>query len=77
MNKSFVFIALFFLLLPFYSCSDRYGSEVKQINVERIELMPNMPQPYKIIDWKQKPGILMTMSLISMPPSGRHYDLAG
>ncbi|NLA16196.1 MAG: hypothetical protein GX877_06650 [Bacteroidales bacterium] len=54
MKKNFVIITLFFLALPFYCCADRYGSEVKQVNVERVELMPNMPQPYKIIDWKQK-----------------------
>ncbi|MEJ1730249.1 hypothetical protein SMA90_28380, partial [Escherichia coli] len=34
--------------------ADRYGSKIKQVNIERVELMPNMPQPYKIIDWKQK-----------------------
>lgn len=54
MKKIFVFTTLFFLLLTFYSCADRYGSKIKQVNIERVELMPNMPQPYKIIDWKQK-----------------------
>jgi len=49
---------LFFLLLIscFYSCqaNDNYGTPVVQTIIPRIELMPNTPQPYKIIDWKQK-----------------------
>ena len=49
---------LFFLLLIscFYSCqaNDNYGTPVVQTVIPRIELMPNTPQPYKIIDWKQK-----------------------
>lgn len=27
---------------------------VEQTEISRVSLMPNMPQPYKIIDWKQK-----------------------
>lgn len=27
---------------------------VKQTNIDRIEIMPNLPQPYKMLDWKQK-----------------------
>jgi len=49
---------LFFILLIscFYSCqaNDNYGTPVVQTVIPRIELMPNTPQPYKIIDWKQK-----------------------
>ena len=43
------------LVLGFASCTkEDYGLPVEQVAVNRIELMPNMPQPYKIIDWKQK-----------------------
>lgn len=49
---------LFFMLLisSFYACqtTDNYGTPVAQTLIQRIELMPNTPQPYKIIDWKQK-----------------------
>lgn len=50
--------ALYLVLLVgiLFSCkaNDNYGSPVRQIAIPRIELMPNSPQPYKIIDWKQK-----------------------
>jgi hypothetical protein len=45
------------VMLPFYfsSCHLRdYGDAVAQTTIARVELMPNLPQPYKIIDWKQK-----------------------
>jgi hypothetical protein len=39
----------------FIACNkDEQAVAVRQINIPRIELMPNMPQPYKIINWKQK-----------------------
>ncbi|MDR1416124.1 MAG: hypothetical protein LBJ57_01735 [Prevotellaceae bacterium] len=31
-----------------------YGSAVPQTAIPRVELMPNNPQPYKIIGWRQK-----------------------
>ncbi len=50
--------ALYLVMLVgvLFSCkaNDNYGSPVRQIAIPRIELMPNSPQPYKIIDWKQK-----------------------
>lgn len=30
------------------------GTPVAQVNIDRVELMPNMPQPYKMLDWEQK-----------------------
>jgi len=33
---------------------ENYGEKVKQVSIPRIEMMPNMPAPYKIIDWKEK-----------------------
>ncbi|MEA4850230.1 MAG: hypothetical protein VB126_02115, partial [Paludibacter sp.] len=44
------------LISSFYACqtTDNYGTPVAQTLIQRIELMPNTPQPYKIIDWKQK-----------------------
>ncbi len=39
-----------------YGCnsSSDYGTKVEQTNIERIEGMPDMPAPYKILDWHQK-----------------------
>jgi len=31
-----------------------YGEAVQQVKIERIESMPNLPSPYKILDWKEK-----------------------
>ncbi|MEA5063571.1 MAG: hypothetical protein VB054_09595 [Petrimonas sp.] len=33
-----------------------YGDPVVQVNINRVELMPNMPQPYDLLDWKEKGG---------------------
>lgn len=30
------------------------GEDIIQVSIPRIEQMPNMPKPYKIIDWKNK-----------------------
>ena len=49
---------LFLILLAgiMFSCvaNDNFGKPVVQTAIPRIELMPNAPKPYKIIDWKQK-----------------------
>lgn len=34
--------------------SQSYGEPVAQVAVERIEMMPNIPSPYKMLDWEQK-----------------------
>jgi len=38
------------------SCKESadYGDPVAQINIDRVELMPNIPQPYDMLDWKEK-----------------------
>jgi hypothetical protein len=51
------YIPLLFILVAIgASCclNENYGEAVQQKAVPRIERMPNEPQPYKIIDWKQK-----------------------
>jgi len=52
--KSTLFLIL--LAIVQFSCgaNDNFGIPVVQTAIPRIELMPNAPQPYKIIDWKQK-----------------------
>ncbi|MCL4484307.1 MAG: hypothetical protein M1445_17150 [Bacteroidetes bacterium] len=47
------FICLWFVVIGSSSGAD-FGKRVEQIKVPRVELMPNMPVPYKILDWKQK-----------------------
>lgn len=55
-------ILILLILFGWQSCTDnvnqtpkpRPNNAVEQISISRVELMPNMPQPYKIIDWKQR-----------------------
>jgi hypothetical protein len=42
------------LTLSIYSCKTDTGVAVVQTPIARVEQMPDLPQPYKIIDWKQK-----------------------
>ncbi|MDD3787331.1 MAG: hypothetical protein PHO94_01390 [Petrimonas sp.] len=51
--KFLLFICIV-LLLSCNSGKTDYGNPVAQTNIARVELMPNLPQPYKIIDWKEK-----------------------
>ena len=51
-------VKLFFMTLSLvlFSCNqgNNLGEPVIQVNIPRIDSMPTMPTPYKIIDWKQK-----------------------
>src|SRR5664279_5754772 len=42
------------LLASFCSCNSQTGIPVAQISLPRIDQMPDLPQPLKIIDWKKK-----------------------
>ncbi len=42
------------LMLAVVSCKNNTGVAVVQTSIDRVEQMPDMPQPYKIIDWRQK-----------------------
>jgi len=52
--KSSLFLIFFAAIIASCGANDNYGKPVAQTPIPRIELMPNAPQPYKIIDWKQK-----------------------
>lgn len=52
--RSILFLLLLAGILVSCGANDNYGEQVKQTAIPRIELMPNVPQPYRIIDWKQK-----------------------
>ena len=39
------------------SCSgneNNFGEKVKQVSIHRVDSMPDMPETYKMLDWKQK-----------------------
>ncbi|HUX54534.1 MAG TPA: D-glucuronyl C5-epimerase family protein [Williamwhitmania sp.] len=53
--KKFIFIVVAFaLFIGLYSCNAQKGEPVVQTSIARIDQMPNIPQPLKIIDWKKK-----------------------
>lgn len=52
--RSILFLLLLAGILVSCRANDNYGEQVKQTAIPRIELMPNEPQPYKMIDWMQK-----------------------
>jgi hypothetical protein len=54
MKRSIFIITTLALLTGFYSCKEQTGEPVAQTSIPRIDQMPEMPQPLKIIDWKQK-----------------------
>lgn len=43
-----------FIILGLGSCTQYYGEPVTQTTIPRIEQMPMLPSPLKIIDWKEK-----------------------
>lgn len=51
-----IFPALFFgILFVFPACREtNFGDPVKQVSISRIDQMPNLPEPYKILDWRKK-----------------------
>jgi len=48
------FIALFITSCLLPACSGDLGDPVVQVPIPRIEQMPAIPHPYKIIDWREK-----------------------
>lgn len=54
MKKRTLTILLLTLLICSYSCKVQLGEPVFQTSLARIDQMPSMPQPLKIIDWKKK-----------------------
>ncbi|TAJ12472.1 hypothetical protein DMA11_12350 [Marinilabiliaceae bacterium JC017] len=52
MNKLLSFGVLLSLL--FSACSEQVQQTVPQVEINRIETMPNQPQPYKMLDWQEK-----------------------
>ncbi|MEA5128865.1 MAG: hypothetical protein VB074_11815 [Proteiniphilum sp.] len=48
---------LFTCLFSLFSCTTEpvhYGDPITQTSINRVELMPNMPQPYSFLDWEKK-----------------------
>ena len=57
MKKTKYLLGLF-VLAAFVSCSstknESFGEKVAQVSIARVDSMPNMPSPYKILDWETK-----------------------
>ncbi|MFA5816585.1 MAG: hypothetical protein WC865_13300 [Bacteroidales bacterium] len=54
MNKRSFIISVLTLLTVLWSCSQQTSEPVAQTSLPRIDQMPALPQPLKIIDWKKK-----------------------
>ena len=52
--KGILIIAALILLTGLNSCNSQKGYPVAQTSLPRIDQMPDIPQPLKIIDWKKK-----------------------
>ena len=52
MNKIFNII-LFIILTSLFGCKFM-NTEVKQVNIEKVDMMPQHPAPYKMLDWYDK-----------------------
>ena len=64
-NRTVYIVAASFLSVAAMACTpasavqgetveEDYGPGVKQTAISRIEMMPDMPSPYKMLDWEQK-----------------------
>ncbi len=42
------------ILAVLFSCNQQTGTPVAQTSIPRVDQMPELPQPLKIIDWKKK-----------------------
>lgn len=67
MKKTLICICAFGLIFSRPLSAQNYGDPVKQIPVKRIELMPDVPEPYKMLDWKKKALDLMPMCSVRKP----------
>ncbi|MFA6127503.1 MAG: hypothetical protein WC699_09370 [Bacteroidales bacterium] len=54
MIRRIFIIPLVVLLAGVYSCGPKTSEPVTQTSLPRIDQMPDLPQPLKIIDWKKK-----------------------
>ena len=54
MKKTGLLFLLLGITVCIASCQNTAGIAVVQTSIPRIDQMPDMPQPYKIINWKQK-----------------------
>ena len=54
MKKPIVIMSAALCVLAAGCTEGGYGEPVEQTGIARIELMPNIPSPYKMLDWRQK-----------------------
>jgi hypothetical protein len=54
MKKGPITLLIIIFLTVLCSCSQQTGVPVSQVSVLRIDQMPDLPQPLKIIDWRKK-----------------------
>lgn len=72
MKQHLILIAALFLVLQSCNKNDKLGKPVKQVAIARVDAMPDLPQPYKILNWRKKARDFdsLVFDFNSKPPVG-------
>ena len=70
MKRNLYLLMAFSLLIGFSSCQHEMSGPVAQVSLPRVDQMPDLPQPLKIIDWKQKANQFDSLVFIFNPQDG-------
>src|SRR5665213_343084 len=62
------------VLLVFIQCEINAGAQVSQINLQRVDQMPNLPGPFKIIDYR-KLAVRFDSTLYDFNATGKFWPL--
>lgn len=53
-TTNYILLSIGCLLQPLNAGAQNYGTAVRQTPIARVELMPDMPKSYEMLDWKTK-----------------------
>lgn len=53
-SKSFYTFIIVGLLVSCSSGKDNFGEKIVQVSINRVDSMPDIPETYKMLDWRQK-----------------------
>lgn len=53
-SKSFYTFIIVGLLVSCSSGKDNFGEKIVQVSINRVDSMPDIPETYKMLNWRQK-----------------------
>ena len=53
-SKSFYTFIIAGLLVSCSSGKENFGEKIVQVSINRVDSMPDIPETYKMLDWRQK-----------------------